>query len=217
VENFKIRLVGQQSLLGRVVRGVSLTPKAKAGPRLVLWVDPETGIVLHRRQSNHRGSLLRESRLVALEVGAAQDKSLFSMETTADGMLVQEQARPELESPGQLAAKGFPARLWQERLPFGFHLDSARMVQVGEAEILHFRYTNGLTLLSLFLSPYAIESSDIPSDEEADEIEDFAAVSWAGSIHSWEEAERHYVLVGDLSQASLRQVRSALDEAQPGS
>ncbi|MFH1724322.1 MAG: hypothetical protein ABII00_06840 [Elusimicrobiota bacterium] len=217
-ENFDIEIVGERDLLGFRAKGVSLTPKSKVGPRRVLWVDPKTGIVLHRRQTNHRGRLVRESRMVVLEAADRLPENLFTPPPEDERPIVREKMRPEIESAAALKAKGFPKTAWQPQIPYGYRMDSVRILPVGEARIAHFRYTDGLSPLSLFLSPYAIDASDMPASLSGlDNGQGFAATSWAGTVLGWRQKRLHYLLVGDLSRGNLRKIKRLLRSAKaPG-
>ena len=64
----------------------------------------------------------------------------------------------------------------------------------------------------MFLSPYAIDASDFPAvfEEGDDAVAEFATASWAGSVLSWKSGKHYYLIVGDLSEKSLKAVRKAI-------
>lgn len=214
-DNYVLESLGRREMLGHQATGISLTPKAKVGPRRLLWVDPKSGIVFHRRQSNHRGKLVRESRMVLIELVDDLPDGLFSPPSTSELSIVSEEGRPALKAPQEVAAREFPAKAWQSDLPYGYQLDSVRSISIGEAEILHFRYSNGLSTLSMFVSPHPIDDSDVPSSPLGEtEDYDFSAASWAGMVLSWDSKDHYYLLVGDLSRRNLRKIRTFIQTAK---
>ncbi|MFH2205165.1 MAG: sigma-E factor regulatory protein RseB domain-containing protein [Elusimicrobiota bacterium] len=214
-ENFEVRDAGVQEYSGVGAQGVVLQPKADAGSRRVLWVDPRSGIVMHRRQSSHAGQRIQEARLTHVEIKQDLDDALFKPPAGGNIEIINAPERAAIVSSGALARYGFTGTAWHATLPFGYRLDTVRAIPLAGETVAHFRYSNGLSLLSVFVSPYAIDASDFSAagEEEDDADAEFAAVSWAGSFLSWKNGKYYYLIVGDLSRRRLKDVREALERS----
>lgn len=203
-ENFRVTRLKPKVIAGRNAQGLQFSPVSNEGPRRTIWVDAETGIVLRRKQSNHRGRQIRESSITTLTLSPDLDPALFDPNALDGTAVIPAPERPPLESAEALAEAGYPRSLWVPELEFGFRLDAMRRLPLRSADILHARYVNGLSVLSLFVSPLPIDSSAVPADESEDEDADFTAAAWAGNVLSFDCGEkRHCVLIGDLSSKAL--------------
>lgn len=210
--NYELKNAGKKEFLGIQANGIILEPRAGAGSKRALWVDPATGIVVLRRESSHDGKRMQESRLTRLEIAENLPSELFRPEFPDDPEVVEEDERPRIESAAHLAGLGLARSLWRESLPFGYRLDSVNAVAVGPETVVHMRYTNGLSLLSLFVSPRAIDAEDLRVEEGLDPASEsgVAAVTWAGGVLIWKDGGRHFLLVGDLSRGKLAHLRGLL-------
>jgi len=176
--NYESQLAEGRSLLARQAVGVRLVSRNKLGPKRTLWVDPKTGIVLKRRHVSHSGGWIRESHYTSLQTGTAPDKGLYS---PAPGKLIVRAAeRPALKGPEELKRHGFGEAPWLDRLPFGYHLDSVNRLPKSRGDVLHFRYADGASILSLFISRQRIDASKSPV-EPAVRTKALLSRLWAGS------------------------------------
>ena len=216
--NFTISDAGKGTHVGVATRGVSLRPRADAGGRRHIWVDPKTGIVMHRRQANSKGRRVQESRITWLNVQDSIPDEMFDPRRP-NTEIIEESERPLIKNPEELAALGFPKSDWRETLPFGYRLDSVRILKLYDKPIAHFRYSNGLSSFSYFLSPYLIDGRDFKKEgaQGSDDADaEMTSVSWAGDFLSWKKGKYYYLIVGDVSSAGLKEIRRALEAHSPG-
>lgn len=205
-ENFDVKELGAETYLGIRAVGVELAPHGPSKARRALWVDPETGVVLRRRLTNHKGAFVRESHFLDIAY-EAPPKDLFAFDLPKGWELRRRDDVPETRA-GEVP----PPRA----IPLGYRLDAARVIHVSGTPVRHYRYTNGLGILSLFVSPHPIATDAGASpggDEEEEEIEFLSA--WAGNVLTWTEGGNHLLLVGDHGAAEMQRVRQALAKSAP--
>ncbi|MFC1522343.1 hypothetical protein ACFL6Y_08025 [Elusimicrobiota bacterium] len=210
--NFKVTSAGTKMFLGKNLDIIKFHPKkAKSGPQRILWIDAETGIVYKKRHSNHAGSLVRESHFTFLEMNQDIPDEKFAPSQKDTRPIAREISRELLGGKSDIKAMEFGRSLWLQTLPHGYHLRSAAVVPIMDTEVLHYRYTNGLSTLSLFVSSQEISAQEgsISVNEDFEDI-DFSASSWAGNVLKWSEGEDHFVLVGDLSKKALKGIRKII-------
>ncbi|OIO08489.1 MAG: hypothetical protein AUJ52_08070 [Elusimicrobia bacterium CG1_02_63_36] len=203
-QNFSVARLHPKTIAGRPAEGLLFSPVSNEGPRKTIWIDRETGIVLRRRQTNHRGKQIRESSITTLTLNPEFDKALFDPAALKGGPPIPAPERPILESADALVEAGFPKSFWVPELDYGFRLDAVRRLPMRSEQLLHARYVNGLSVLSLFVSPLPIDPHSIPTVESDDEEIDFTASAWAGNVLSFACGnKRHCVIIGDLSAKAL--------------
>lgn len=211
VQNHLVEARGVQDILRRRAAGLEILPKLKAGSKLELWVEPETGIVLRRRQSDLYGTWVHESRFVSLEESDDLPDSMFDPASETSRRIVRPPARREISSKAELEQAGFGGTPWLAALPFGFTLQSVAMVPVKGGVVAHFRYTNGLSLVSLFVSKTKISPSSIGAPAASPGSDsDYSGASWVGNVVGWREGKLHYVLIGEMNPKSLHKLRWAV-------
>jgi outer membrane lipoprotein-sorting protein len=210
MQNHRVEALGVHDILRRHAAEVSIVPRQKAGSKLEMWVEPETGIVLRRRQSDFSGTWVHESKFETLEPAKDLPNSMFEPPSESGRQLVRAPARKTLDSKADLEKAGYGAP-WLEALPFGYTLETAAIVPIKGGDVIHFRYTNGLSLVSLFVSKRRISPSALGGASSAGAPEfDFTGSSSVGNVVGWQDHRLHYVLVGELGTKSLQKFRWAI-------
>ncbi len=205
-KNFKFKKLKAKKIAGRTASGIQITPLAGQGPRRTLWVDPETGIVLKRRQTNFRGKQVRESRITNLVLNPDHEDDLFSPEGLGAARRDHSPVEDRVKDAKQLSSYGLAGSLWKPELPFGYQLDAVRRLKIENTQIFHFRYVNGLSVVSVFISPIPVESHSLEVVDYEEEDIDFSASAWAGNVLTFDCGKQHCAAIGDLSTKALKKI-----------
>lgn len=143
---------GKTTMAGRPAYRVELW--SKAGQRMAtLWVDVKTCLPLGRTLYDTAGRVVRTSRYLTVQVGAAAAGRASVVSGAATGTPV-------------LAAgvAGMRAEGWAvpDRLTAGLALFDLRSSGEGAGQVLHLSYTDGLTSLSVFEQPGRLPAHTVP-------------------------------------------------------
>jgi negative regulator of sigma E activity len=211
-DNYTPVSLEREAIGGVLCDVVELIPRHEGSPRRTLWVETGSGIVVKTKQETADGTLVYEAQFVDLNRGDPPAESLFDPESfdAAERFFVS--SRDRVESSADLVENGFRSAPWLQRLSNGFRLEGVSWLPLGDDRAVHYRYSDGLGVLSLFLSPRPIEFGDDPVVSGGADHEDptFAVSSALGNLISWEQDGRYYLLIGDLTLSALRGIQSAL-------
>ena len=149
--NLSAQVTGQDTIAGRPVWVVQVSAGAQVGSRR-FWIDPANGAQLKIETYDDAGQLQSTSFFTSVTYGVTQALAQFTAPAVPPG--VQTVAAPpppqNLDHFPSAQEAGF-ALLNPTYLPDGFHFQSATVttLRVG-GRLLQLKYSNGLTLLSLF-------------------------------------------------------------------
>ncbi|MFH2203212.1 MAG: sigma-E factor regulatory protein RseB domain-containing protein [Elusimicrobiota bacterium] len=224
--NYTFSLRADETVAGRVCRVLEV--RARSGGRLVrqLWVDREYGIVLQRAAYLADGSEASRMSFHRLEVPAEPDDWEFTFTPPAGVRTERSRIRPDyLEFDEAAAATDMRPQIpaW---LPPGYLFESVNILPHKGATILHYRFTDGLDVLSLFQAPRRARVRYTGALAAAGAAPGKVAVGGAGArlvltadgkfLEWW--GEDHFVLLGRLGVDALRRVAESLmpaGEARP--
>jgi hypothetical protein len=152
-------------------------------------------------------AMIRYTRFEPVE---SLDDSLFTIETATASPPAAKNLEPDFMTLDQLnQATGKEAKL-PEELPGGFHFESADYFTVGKHTVRQARYTDGLCVLSLFLTDNPVR---LPKGERLS----IAALphaslrlSSAGKVLHWRRGRQHFTLLGDVTRDLLEQIAASL-------
>jgi len=219
--NYEFRLRPDEKVAGRECR--MLEVRARSGGRLVrrLWVDREYGIVLQRAAYLADGTEASRMHFLHIDVPADADDWDFSF-TPPSGVRTQKnRLRPDyLEFDEAAAATDMQPRIptW---LPPGYLFESLNLLPYRGATILHFRFTDGIDVLSLFQAPRRARVSYqgmLAADGSSSQHLPVAGGSARlvltadGKFLEW-RGDDHFVLFGRLGADALRRVAESLAPA----
>jgi len=213
LQNYTPRLKGRKELLsGLPCQMLELVPKHPGGPIRALWIDPGRGIVLKTKQMTAGGTVVSETSFTELDLEAVPDEKMFAPPEVSPEQMVEDTPREPVDGPQELEVRGFDDLPWRTTLPHGFSLDQVTLVPLGDDNALHFRYVDGLSVLSFFVSPRPIDEDGGSGSVEEVGHDDptFSFASSVGNILTWEQSEFHCLLIGDLESAALKKIRETL-------
>jgi hypothetical protein len=229
LRNYTVDVAFGEPIAGQNTYLLMINPKVDARPRKKVWFDTQHYIILRMEHYDITG------KLKALSVYTTIDYDSASVAQQLKQYLEKEQGRgPRRSRPYQSeeisiaeAEKQLGAKLPQpfSYLPVGFQLQSTSMVAFRGNPSIHFRYTDGLTAFSLFVSKVSNESEERqPRPEQEDRfggvkpktvVVKNTTISIIDQGHirilRWEVNNLRFVLIGEeLSQEEMVKVAESL-------
>jgi negative regulator of sigma E activity len=228
LRNYTVDVAFGEPIAGQNTYLLTINPKVDFRPRKKVWLDAQHYIILRMEHYDIDGNLK------ALSVYTTIDYDSASVAQQLKQYLEKEQGRgPDRRRPYQSeeisiaeAEKQFGVKLPQPSyLPVGFQLQSTSMVAFRGNPSIHFRYTDGLTALSLFVSKVSDESEERqPRPGRGDKFRDIKptivivkntpiSIIDQGHIRilRWEVNNLRFVLIGEeLSQEEMVKVAESL-------
>lgn len=152
MDNFLVKQLPHQQLIGREVYLFSILPSASENPLLKLWIDKQTLIPLKKEKYDFEGRLIFLSEYTALKTG--QDFSLSELLDKIPPSPVKK-TFPKISSVIFFDVEKikpfvkFPILLPQY-CPPGFSFQQAELVNRDTIKLV---YTNGINLITIFQRP----------------------------------------------------------------
>ncbi|MDI6869756.1 MAG: sigma-E factor regulatory protein RseB domain-containing protein [Bacillota bacterium] len=149
--NYHLQYGGTGEVTGRITDIVELVPRGCRQPAQRLWVDRETGVILRTEQYRFDGSLAALTLFTAFEPAESLPPELFRLNLPKEVRVTTGfDAAARLEDLAE--ASGIAVRMPTE-LPPGFVFDGASVNRTDKENIVHLRFTDGLSVISLFEQP----------------------------------------------------------------
>jgi negative regulator of sigma E activity len=206
--NYSIVRKGDESFDGRSTVSLMLVNKYNHQPAMLVRIDRESKIVLHKQEFSRNGSLVGEVRFEQVRFTAAVPASDFAL--PSQYQLVQ---GPTFGEPPQnpdrvVRGAGFPARA-PKALPEGFAPVEGSLVELKGVRTVHVLYSDGIRTVSLFenASASTLDMTGLQPEwtnvgaRRAEYAEDGAM-----ALLAWSDGTLHYALVGELDLTELRQI-----------
>jgi len=220
-ENYEVRPAGRDRVAGTPCAVLEVFKRRSGELVRSLCREDRYGVVLRRRAFGPDGALSSEFRFIRLKLGAALDDARFRFSPPAGIQVVENRLKPdymELEDAALATAMRPRAPSW---LPPGFVFESMNILPYKGATLLHFRFSDGVDVLSMFQAPSRTRLEFTPQgvDGPARELDipggKGRVALWAGGkILEWAAGDR-FVLMGRLELDAL--VRMAVSVPAGGS
>ncbi len=198
---------------------LSVTRKTNRKLARKLWIDAATGLVLKQENYREDGKLALTVAFSDINYHALLPPALFDLSALAK--------RPGVRSVEEPGSSERPLSLNSLRSQLGgtavappalngFHLVSAALTQDGAAPLLHLRYSDGLTLVSLFEQrrTQVRRPTRVPPSMRPTRIggRDGHVVHHASlTALNWDTDTLNLTLMGEVAETSLRALGTAMD------
>lgn len=206
--NYELSVATAEKVAGRPTWLLTLKPKIDGKAWQTMALDQETRIVLRVKRYRPRRFSARQASFTSFEPNKPQDEAMFRIQAATASAAAS--LAPDFMTLEQLAKEtGRTSRLPQT-LPAGFVFESADALKAGGSRVAHARYTDGLTVLSVFETgrPVRLPKSGLAAAGPG--IPGSLSVSREGRVLNLKAGDRYYVLMGDLSHELLADVARAL-------
>ncbi|MDE2141990.1 MAG: hypothetical protein KGJ84_06220 [Elusimicrobia bacterium] len=211
IANYELLSSTGGKVAGRPTWRLTMKPRMEGKSWQTLWLDQDTKIVLRSKRYLPRRPFASKAEFNSFEPRVKLDPALFEVERATAGAIEPPGLAPDFLTLEQLnAATGERANL-PDKLPGGFVFESADAFPVGKSKVRHARYTDGLTVISLFLTDRRVRmpkggiispgASHLPGPLRA---------SRAGKLIQWGGGTRHFTLMGDVSRELVAEIIKTL-------
>ena len=157
-----------------------------------------------------RRSFASQASFTTFEPNKPQDAALFLTGGSTSPAIAASALTPDFMTLEQLAKEtGRTSRLPQA-LPGGFVFESADVIKAGRSRVAHARYTDGLTVLSVFETDRPVKLPKAGMIATSEGFPGALSASRGGKVHNLKSGDRHYTLMGDVSRELLADVARAL-------
>lgn len=222
--NYILQVLSQtKTVADRKADIVTMTRKANRSLARRLWIDAATGLVLKRENYREDGKLVLTVAYTDISFRAPLPRALFDLSPLAQRVgvhLVQEKPAGELALPlaavrGQWGGKAIVPPFLE-----GYRLVSAGLSSDSEKPMLHLRYSDGLTLVSLFelLRTQTKKPTRVPASMRPVQIGRSAGhVSHRASLtaFNWDKGALNLTLMGEIAEPTLQTLAVAAEQARP--
>ncbi|MDE2237313.1 MAG: hypothetical protein KGK30_05440, partial [Elusimicrobia bacterium] len=206
LKNYRLSASGPESVAGRPCWLLKIVPRAAGKPEQTLWLDQETHVLLENKRALPGKPLAAMVLYTSFKPEDSLPDSLFALNLSSAPL--RPVLAPEFLTLAQLNAQTGNALKLPGVLPGGFEFESADHFTVRRSIVRHARYTDGLTVLSLFLTDKPVRMPRGGSSEGLASAS--LRLSSAGSVLRWRRGRVHYTLLGDVTKELLQNVARAL-------
>ncbi|OVE75529.1 hypothetical protein BVX98_07375 [bacterium F11] len=211
--NYEATILGEEERLGRTVWILELKPLSPGKPRQHLMVDQKTYVVLeNRRFRPGSGKIASLTKYDWFEPIEKLPDTLFEIKKTQDREIVDHGLDPDFLSYEDMEEAWDQGSDIPEAFPSGFVFESGNTFDVLGETVGHYRYTDGLAILSVFVSDQPVskkfkkEAAPITDHSHANPI----LLTTSGRVIFKKGENQYYTLVGDLSKKVLKSASELL-------
>jgi sigma-E factor negative regulatory protein RseB len=142
LDYYEAKLGGTERVAGRPCQVVTLVPSDGYRYAYNLWLDKQTGLPLKSRTVNSNGSVVSMFVFSEIQIGKAPDIQLFRNDLA--GKRIQ---KASLDKPAEV--------VWKVTPPPGFEQvqEAVRSLPGKRAPVAHLVFSDGLSVLSMFVEP----------------------------------------------------------------
>ena len=209
LKNYRLTAEGPQDVAGRPCWILEIAPLVAGKPEQKLWIDQDTHVVLENKRLLPGRAFAAMIRYTRFEPKADIDDALFALDTSTTAK-AGKGLEPDFMTLEQLNAETGKHASLPAELPAGFVFESADFFTVNKSTVTHARYTDGLSVLSVFLTDKPVR---LPKGGPAPRSGLPGAslrLSSAGRLLHWQRGRAHYTLLGDVNKELLQRIAKAL-------
>jgi len=212
-ENYDVRFDGTDRVAGRVARIIDVQSKFPNRPRLRVWVDAETRLILRSERYGPAGALREESAFIAVVVNPIFAAGMFQIAPAPGAQVETRRPSGTRLTIEEIANRvGFIPQL-PVYLPPGYKLVGSRVVDVRGTATAVFAFTDGVATMSLFES---LGERGAPSDAHQVQVgaaQGAVTARGVANVLHWNARGVSFTLVADLPQQDLVRVGASLPAA----
>ncbi len=210
LKNYRLTASGPETVAGRPCWVLEIDPLVDGKPSQKLWLDQQTHVVLENKRYIPRklsAAMIRYTRFTPVK-DLPDDLFLLEVATAAAGRGLE----PDFMTLDDLNKATGRSTNIPAQLPGGFEFESADYFTVGKNVVRQARYTDGLCVLSLFLTdrPVLLPKGGGVSMAQAGLPRASLRLSSAGKVLRWQSGRQHFTLLGDVTRELLQQIAKAV-------
>ena len=186
---YNVRLGGTERVAGRPSQVVTLEPRDGYRHSFNLWLDKSTGLPLKSRIVSSNGGMVSMYVFSEIQIGQAPDPRLFQNDLAGKRIL-----KASLERSAETA--------WEIASPPGFVRvqEAVRPFPGKKSPVTHLVYSDGLSVLSLFIEPL---------DGQSQSLQGLSAEGAIG-VYSRQVAGHKVTTLGEVPTSALIEVGNSV-------
>ena len=210
-ENYEISLSSGEPVAGRACWTVELRAHGSGALTRRLWIDESKFLILKSETFRPDGSMKESAVLTRLRLGIKQDAAQFHF-SPPSGSVVLQRAAPDYLALDEAKAAGLEPRApaW---LPSGYVFESLDVMAKGKSRIVHCRFSDGLSVVSLFEGSARMRLNFGGRRKKRVKLSAGRATlaeTAEGNVLSWTSMGRRFILVGDVSAPTLEKMAESV-------
>jgi outer membrane lipoprotein-sorting protein len=210
--NYEAAVSTGEAVAGRSTWLLELRSREGGAVGRRLWVDRRNGLILRAQVFEPEGGLTAETRFEEVKFTKRQKKSFFTF-TPPPGAAVVKRLEPDFMALDQAkSASGLEPKTpgW---LPSGYVFESLDVLQRGGKNIIHYRFSDGINVLSLFQCPprVTLDFGGKPG-ERVLLGSGRGTLAWTpeGRVLGWSAGRSKFVLVGAVPPETLEKIADSV-------
>ncbi len=211
-DNYEVTASSSEPVAERACWRLELRARTDGRLQRRLWVDRKTGLVLASEDYRPQGGLTSSARFEKLSFPRRQSKKLFRFQPPPGVAVAKRQDNDFLALEQAKSAGGVEPKTpaW---LPPGYVFESLDVLPRGGSRIVHYRFSDGINVLSLFQCPAKVKldfGATSAQTVRLDAGEGTLAWTQEGQALGWEKGRSRFLLVGPLSGETLRRIADSV-------
>ncbi|MDR5683167.1 MAG: sigma-E factor regulatory protein RseB domain-containing protein [Armatimonadota bacterium] len=198
-ENYNVRLLGTDSVLGREAYLIALQPK-RSGVERRFWVDRLTGLIVKSEESDRERGVFFTSTFVRISFSLNLPDAMFRFRLPAGARVLQlESGAPAPQRLSILEQRAGFRPVAPATLPHGYRYDRGGVSRFENLGAVVLRYTDGASSVSLFEMP--ANRMGMPPGGEPVRIGGLAGRFYQVGyfrVLMWERGGLHFAAVGSV-------------------
>ncbi len=192
-KNYRLDYLGTDRIAGRPVFVITMTPLSSGKLTQKLWIDKDSGVILESKRFRSNGNFVVLSRYNKFTTSPSFDVALFVINAPA---AEDHEFSPDFLSRDDLHKNTGRETTLPSILPYGFEFESADYFTVDGKAVDHFRYTDGLSVLSVFETASPVRFERHKTHEMCEN----------GSVWKTKLRNRNYTVMGDVSRELMEEI-----------
>lgn len=210
-ENYDVAIATGDRVAGRSTWLLTLRARSDGMPARRLWVDRQSSLLLRAEAFRPDGSPADSMSFTRLQLGAPSGRTLFRFSPPA-GSTVVKHAEPDYLALDEAKAAGVEPRLpaW---LPSGYVFESLDVMAKGRRNVVHYRFSDGIEVISLFQCPPRVRLSlgaRLSRRVKLSVGRGYGTRAAEGNVLSWNSGGWRFVLVGSVSEETLKRMAESV-------
>ncbi|HEV2440602.1 MAG TPA: polysaccharide deacetylase family protein [bacterium] len=213
--NYEVRFAGAERVAGRPARIIEIQGRQPGRPRLRLWIDADTRLILRLERYGPAGALRETSAFLSVQLNPALAADLFVV-SPPPGAQVQ---RRQQQAPGgaltieEIARRvGFIPQL-PAYLPPGYQFVRSNVVMIRGTPTATFVFTDGVATMTLFESRGAQVGGGGGQRVRIGAFEGTVQARGVATVLHWNTNGISMTLVGDIASNELVRVGRSVPPA----
>lgn len=209
VKNYRFDVSGPEKVAGRDCWVLDIEPLVDGKAAQKLWIDVETKVVLENKRYLPGRGTASQFRFTRFEPAKTLPDELFRLDA-GTAAPAGKGLEPDFMTLEELNKATGRADAIPSELAGGFRFESADYFTVGKQMVRHARYTDGLAVVSLFVTDKPVRLPRGATRVQVSTRRASMGTSAAGRVVQWQHGAAHYTLLGDGTRQLLQTIVSSL-------